>query len=76
MGVIFQFGRTTPMAVSGQANSVPNYELFVGEVAALVKAIFDVSSVNPKVFVPTQPDGQTYLKRQNDETGLWWRLRP
>jgi len=71
MGVIFQFGRTTPMAVSGQAASVPNDELFVGEVAALEKAIFDVSSVNPKVFVPTQPDGQTCLKRQNDETGLW-----
>jgi hypothetical protein len=71
MGVIFQFGKTTPTAMSGQVATVPQYELFVGEIDALVKAIFDVSSVNPKAFVPTQPDGQTYLKRQNDETGLW-----
>jgi hypothetical protein len=71
MGVIFQFGKATPIAISGSAVSVAKFELFVGEIDALVKVIFDVSSVNPKAFVPTQPDGQDYLKRQNGETGLW-----
>jgi hypothetical protein len=67
----FSFGKTTPMVISGPAASVLHYELFVGEIDALVMAIFDVSAVNPKFFVPLQPDGQAYLKRQNDETGPW-----
>jgi hypothetical protein len=72
MGSALSFGKTMPAVISGEAaDVVPKYQLFVGEIDALVKAILDISSVNPKVLVPMQPDGQTYLKHQNEEKGLF-----
>jgi hypothetical protein len=73
VGTYFQFGkRTMPITVSGQGAIVPQYELYVGEIDALVKAICDVSGINAKAFMLKLPEpGQTYLRYQNQETGLF-----
>ena len=50
----------------------PRYELFVGDIDALVKAILDASGVNPSFFTSTyQATARTYLTDQNKQTGLW-----
>jgi hypothetical protein len=47
----FQFGIGPPPVVSGKGFcAVPSYHLSVGEVDALVKAICDAVSINPKFF--------------------------
>lgn len=74
MGSYFQFGKqTTPISSSGAAASVPEYQLFVGEADAMVKAICEASSINAKVFVDKyqQEPGKTYLRHQNSETDLF-----
>jgi hypothetical protein len=53
----------------------PRYELFVGEVDALVKAILEVSHINPVFFTSRYhtKHARTYLRRYNrrKKTRLW-----
>jgi hypothetical protein len=54
----------------------PRYELFVGEIDALVRAILDKCNVNPSFFTAGYgKDTQTYLRRRNrsEKTRLWSR---
>jgi hypothetical protein len=63
-----QFGNAPPPEVSGNADGMPTYHLSVGAVDALVKAICDACSINPKFFTTGfQPPGSTYLRHENAE---------
>jgi len=65
----FAFGKAMP-AVSDPQRSEPVYQLAVGEIDALFKAILEKSSINPKFYTNRfNEDASTYLRRQN-ETGL------
>jgi hypothetical protein len=67
------FGQRNPNPMKTSSRS-PRYELFVGELDALVKAILDKSGVNPSFFTRRyQKHGRTYLRRYNrsKRTRLW-----
>jgi hypothetical protein len=72
MALTFGFGKATPSVSEGPQPSEPQYQLFVGEIDALVKAILTTSGVNPKFYTMRYRDhGITYLKHENQETSLW-----
>jgi hypothetical protein len=72
MGSYFQFGKPTPIKISGKAANVPKYQLFVADIDALVKASCDMGSINAKAFTNKyQEPGKTYLRHENVETGLF-----
>jgi hypothetical protein len=66
-----EFGKRIPMKTSSRS---PRYELFVGEIDALVNAILDKSKVNPSFFTRRyQKHALTYLRRYNrsKRTRMW-----
>ena len=72
MTCTFGFGKATPTVHEGPARSEPDYELFVGEIDALVKTILTASGINPKFYTTRHGEhGSTYLQHENQESGLW-----
>ena len=62
---VFGFGMPTIKALGG---SVPAYNLAVGEINSLVKAICKAANINAKVFtMDYQEPGRTYLRHENAE---------
>jgi hypothetical protein len=67
----FQFGSGPPPKASGK---LPTFNLSVGEVDALVKAICDVCSINPKFFTTRfQPPGSAWARPPGPEGGQYRR---
>jgi len=65
-------GKRPPTVNMGLLVGEPEYQLFVGEIDALVKAILTMSGVNPKFYTMRYREhGSTYLRHENQETGLW-----
>jgi hypothetical protein len=65
----FCWGNAPPPKTAGKGvRSSRTYHLSVGEIDALVKAICQVCSINPKFFTARfQPPGSTYLRHENAE---------
>jgi hypothetical protein len=71
MTCTFGFGKAMPTVHEGPRTE-PDYELFVGEIDALVKAILTSSGINPQFYTRRYGEhGSTYLQHENQETGLW-----
>jgi hypothetical protein len=75
INTIFGFGGkpTSPTLIVNPAGSTPPlYEIWVGEIDALVAAICSANTINPKFFTTRlQGPGQTYLRHENAEAGLF-----
>jgi hypothetical protein len=72
MACTFGFGKATPTVNTGPQRNVPEYQLFVGEIDALVKTILTKSGVNPQFYTRRYREhGSTFLRHENQETSLW-----
>jgi hypothetical protein len=66
---VFGFGKPT---IRAQGGSVPAYNLWVGEIDSLVKAICEAANIDAKAFTMRYGEpGRTYLGYENAETSLF-----
>ena len=60
---------TTPMIVGGGAQSVPAYEMWLGEIDELIHKVLVAASVNPQFLISNlRTEARKYLSEQNCAT--------